>query len=134
MGPKDLVTPSHLISSPRPTLRKKKHLRTNKEGPSCWETSPRTTLSLANQGHGRRKRHTLKDSPPRRPKQNDQHSGPAMRAWWRSNSRRWPIIPPQQINVSSCQSGFFPKRSLGGEELGGIRRCTRATPLELCHG
>ena len=33
-----------------------------------------------------------------------------------------PIIPPQQINVSSCQTRFFPKRSLGGEELGGVRR------------
>ena len=25
-----------------------------------------------------------------------------------------PIIPPQQINVSLCQSRFFPKGSLGG--------------------
>ena len=32
-------------------------------------------------------------------------------------AQKWPIIPPQQINVSSCQSGFFPKPSLGGEEL-----------------
>ena len=43
----------------------------NKEGPSCWETLSRTILSSANQGHERRKRHTLKDSPPKRPKQKE---------------------------------------------------------------
>ena len=88
VGPKGLATPAYLISSPRPTPRKKKRPRTNKEGPNCWETSPRTTLSLASQGHERRKQHTPKDSPPRCPKQKDQHSGPVMRAWWRSDSRR----------------------------------------------
>ena len=80
--------PTHLISSPRPMLRKKKRLRTNNEGPNCWETSPSTTLSLASQGHERRKWHSPKDNPPKRPKQKDQHNGPAMRAWWRSDSRR----------------------------------------------
>ena len=93
VGPKGLATPAHLISSPRPTSRKKKRLRTNKEGPNCWETSPRTTLSLASQGHERRKWHTPKDSPPRRPKQKDQHIGPAMRAWWRSDSKRGCHLP-----------------------------------------
>ena len=88
MGSKDLATPAHFISSPRPTLRKKKRPRMNKEGPNCWETSSRTILSSVNQGHRRRKRHTLKDNPPRRPKQKDQHSGLAMGVWWRSNSRR----------------------------------------------
>ena len=39
MGPKDLATPAHLISSPRPTPRKKKRPRMNKKGPNCWETS-----------------------------------------------------------------------------------------------
>ena len=65
VGPKDLATPAHLISSPRPTPRKKKHPRMNKEGPSHWETSPRTILSSANQGHEGRKRHALKGKSPR---------------------------------------------------------------------
>ena len=69
VGPKDLSTPAHLISSPRPTPRRKKCPRMNKEGPSCQETLPRTILFLANQGHRRRKRHTHKDSLPGRPKQ-----------------------------------------------------------------
>ena len=33
MGPKDLGTPAHLISSPRPRPRRKKRPRMNKEGP-----------------------------------------------------------------------------------------------------
>ena len=81
-------SPAHFISSPRPTTRKKKRLRMSKEGPSCWEAPPRTILSLANQGHWRGKQHTLKDNPPSRPKQKDQHNGIAMGAWWRSNFRR----------------------------------------------
>ena len=88
MGPKDLGTPAHFISGPWPMPRRKKCLKKNKENPDCQDILPRTTLSLADQGHGRRKRHTLEDSPPKRPKQKDQHSEPAMEAWWRSNSRR----------------------------------------------
>ena len=55
VGPKDLASPAHFISNPRPTPRKKKRLRMSKEGPSCWKASPRTILSSANQGHGKRK-------------------------------------------------------------------------------
>ena len=79
--PKDLASPTHFISSPRPTSRKKKRLRMSKEGLNYWEASPRTILSSANQGHGRRKQHTLKEHPPNCPKQKDQHSGTAMGAW-----------------------------------------------------
>ena len=85
VGPKDLASPTHFVSSSRPTLRKKKCSRMSKEGPSCWESSPMTILFLANQGHERRKQHTSKDSPP---KQKDQHSRTVMGAWWRSNSRK----------------------------------------------
>ena len=81
-------SPAHFISSPRPTPRKKKRPRMSKEGLSCWEASPRTILSSANQGHWRGKQHTLKDNHPSCPKQKDQHSETAMGAWWRSNSRR----------------------------------------------
>ena len=63
MGPKDLATPAHFISSPRPTPRRKKCLRTNREVPNYQET-----LS-ANRGHGRKKRYALKDSLFGHPKQ-----------------------------------------------------------------
>ena len=69
VGPKDLATPAHFISGPRPMSRRKKCPRTNKEGPNCQETLPRTILSSANRGHGRKKRHALKDSLLGRPKQ-----------------------------------------------------------------
>ena len=52
------------------------------------EASPRTIPSLANRAHWRKKQHTLKGSPPCRPKEKNQHRETAMRAWWRSNSRR----------------------------------------------
>ena len=35
VGPKDLGTPAHFISSPRPTPRRKKCPRTNKGNPDC---------------------------------------------------------------------------------------------------
>ena len=88
VGPKNLVAPAHFISSPRPTSRRKKCLRMNKESPSCQETSPRTILSSATQGHGRRKGHALKDSLPGRPQQKGLTQWPVIGAWWRSNSRR----------------------------------------------
>ena len=68
VGSKNLVTPAHFISSPRPTLRRKKCPRTNEEGPNCQETLSRTILFLANRDHGRRKRHVPKDSLPKHPK------------------------------------------------------------------
>ena len=64
MGPTDLATSAHFISGPRPTQRRKKCLRTNKEGPNCQETLPRTILFSANRDHGRRKRHATKGGLP----------------------------------------------------------------------
>ena len=64
MGPKDLATSAHFISGPRPTQRRKKCLRTNKEGPNCQKTLPRTILFSANRDHGRRKRHATKGGLP----------------------------------------------------------------------
>ena len=69
VGPKNLATPAHFISSPKPTLRRKKQPRTYKGSPSCQETSPRTILSLANRNHKKEERHALKDSLLGRPKQ-----------------------------------------------------------------
>ena len=68
VGPKNLATSAHFISSPRPMPRRKKCLRTNEEGPNCQGTLPRTILSSANQDHGRRKQHATKGSLPERPK------------------------------------------------------------------
>ena len=69
VGTKILETPAHFISSPRPTPKRKKCPRTNKEGPNCQETSPRTILSSANRNHKKEEWHALKDSFPGRPKQ-----------------------------------------------------------------
>ena len=42
VGPKDLRTPTHLISSPRPTSRSKKCPRTDGENPDLQVVRPRT--------------------------------------------------------------------------------------------
>ena len=68
VGPKDLGTPAHFISSPRLMPRRKKCLRTNEEGPNCQKTLSRTILFSGNQDHRRRKRHATKGSLPERPK------------------------------------------------------------------
>ena len=69
VGPKNLATPAHFISSPRPMPRRKKCLRTNEEGLNCQKTSLRTILFSANRNHKKEERHALKDSLPGRPKQ-----------------------------------------------------------------
>ena len=69
VGPKNLATPTHFISSSRPTLRRKKRPRMNEEGLNCQETLPKKILSSANRGHGRKKWHALKDNLPGHPKQ-----------------------------------------------------------------
>ena len=48
MGPKNLATQAHFMSSSRPTQRKKKCLRMNEEGPNCQGTLPKTILFSAN--------------------------------------------------------------------------------------
>ena len=63
MGPKDLRTPAHLISSPRPTPRRKKFPRTNEGNPDHQIVLPRTTLSSAGQNHGREKRYVARGNP-----------------------------------------------------------------------
>ena len=60
MGPKDLGTPAHFISSPRSIPRRKKCPRTNKRNPNCQDILPRTTLSSTDQNHGREKRHVAR--------------------------------------------------------------------------
>ena len=88
MGPKNLATPAHFTSSPRPTPKRKKFLRTNKEGSNCQDMLPRTILFSASRDHGRRKQHATKGSLLKHPKGKHKCSGPAIGAWWRSNSRK----------------------------------------------
>ena len=57
VGPKDLRTPAHLISSPRPTSRSKKCPRTDGENPDLQVVRPRTIVSSAGHNHGREKHH-----------------------------------------------------------------------------
>ena len=49
MGSKDLGTPTHLISSPRPTPRSKKCPRTNEENPDLQIVLLRKTVSSTGQ-------------------------------------------------------------------------------------
>ena len=88
MGSKDLATPAHFILSPRPMSRRKKCPRTNKESPDCQDILPMMTLSSGNRDHGRGKRHATNGGLLERPKRKHKRNGPAIRAWWRSNSRR----------------------------------------------
>ena len=87
-GAKGSRAPTHFILSARPLLRRKKGPRTNKGNPDCQDILPRTTLSSADQNHGRGKRHTTRGSPLEHPKGSSKSSGPAIGAWWKSNSRR----------------------------------------------
>ena len=81
VGPKDLGTPAHFISGPWPMSRRKKCPRTNKGNPNCQDILSRTTLSSANQNHGRGKRHTARGSPLEHPKGSSEPSGPTIGAW-----------------------------------------------------
>ena len=81
VGPKDLGTPAHFISSPRPMLRRKKCPRTSKGNPDCQDILSRTTLSSANQNHRKGKCHDARGSPLEHPKESFEPNGPAIRAW-----------------------------------------------------
>ena len=69
VGPKNLATTAHFISSPRPTPRRKKCLRTDEKGPNCQEMLPRTIPSSANRNREKEERHALNDNLPGCPKQ-----------------------------------------------------------------
>ena len=77
----DLGIPAHLISSPRPTLRRKKCPRTNERNPDYQNILPRTTLSSTDQNHRRGKRHVTQCSPLEDPKGDSKPNGPAIGAW-----------------------------------------------------
>ena len=78
VGPKILETPAHFISSPRPTLRRKKCPRTNKENLDYQDILPRTTLSSVDQNHGRGKSHAARSSLLKHLKGNPECNGPTI--------------------------------------------------------
>ena len=81
VGPKDLGTLAHFISSPRPMPRRKKCSRMNKGNPDCRDILQRTTLSSTDQNHGRGKRHVARGSPLKHPKGSSEPNGPTIEAW-----------------------------------------------------
>ena len=72
MGPKDLGTPAHLISSPRPKPRRKKCLRMNKEGPKLLGGIAKDCPILGELGLWKEK----VAHPQRQPSQSSQTKGP----------------------------------------------------------
>ena len=81
MGPKDLGTSAHFISSPRPMPMRKKCSRTNKGNPNCQDILPRTTLSLADQNHRKGRHHVARGNPLEDPKGDFEPNGLAIGAW-----------------------------------------------------
>ena len=80
-GPKDLGTPAHLISSPRPMPRRKKCSRSNEGNPDYQDILPMMTLSSADQNHRRGRHHITRSSPLEDPKGDFEPNGLAIRAW-----------------------------------------------------
>ena len=81
VGPKNMGTLAHFISSPRPMPRRKKCPTTNKGNPDYKDILPRTILSSADQNHGRGKRHVARGSPLEHPKGSSEPNGLAIGAW-----------------------------------------------------
>ena len=88
VGSKDLETPTHLISSPRPTPRSKKCPRTDGENPSLQIVRPKTVISSAGHNHGREKCHVTQGGPPEDREGDSRSYGLAIEGWWRDNPRR----------------------------------------------
>ena len=81
VGAKDLGTPAHFISSPRPIPRRKKCPRMNKGNPDCQDILSRTTLSSTDQNHRRGNRYVARGSPLKHPKRSSEPNGPAIGVW-----------------------------------------------------
>ena len=88
VGSKDLGTPTHLISSPRPTPRSKKCPRTDGENPSLQIVRPKMVISSAGHNHGREKCHVTQGGPPEDREGDSRSYGLAIEGWWRDNPRR----------------------------------------------
>ena len=88
VGPKELATSAHFISSPWPMPRKKKCPRINKESPNRQDIILRTTLSSVDQDHERGRYHATKGSLLECPNGKPKCHGPAVGVWQRSNPRK----------------------------------------------
>ena len=75
VGPKDLGTLSHLISSPRPTSRRKKCPRANEGNLDHQIVLPRMTFSSAGQNHGEKATTSPEDIHSRITKEIPSHMG-----------------------------------------------------------
>ena len=88
MGPNDLGTSAHLISSLRPMLKRKKCPRTNKGNPDRQIVLPRMTLSSTGQNHRREKCHVAQGNLIKDRKRDSKPYGLAIGEWGRDNPRR----------------------------------------------
>ena len=88
MKPKDLGTPAHLISSLRPTPRRKKYPRMNEGNSDHQIVLPRMTLSSAGQNNGKGTRHVTRGNPLEDHKRDSKPYGLAIGEWGRDNPRR----------------------------------------------
>ena len=80
-GQKVLEASAYSISSPRPTSRRKKCLRTNEGNSNCQNILSRTTLSSAGQNHRRGRRHVASGNPLEDPKRDSKPYGLVIGAW-----------------------------------------------------
>ena len=88
VGPNNLTTPTYIILGPRPTPRREKWPRTNKESLNSLETLLRTILLSASPNPKRKEQHASKGNLPERPQEKDKYSRIPMGVWCKSNSRR----------------------------------------------
>ena len=88
VGPKDLGTPTHMISNSRPTSRSRKCPRTDGKNPDLQIVRPRTIVSSTGHNHGREKRHVTRGGPPEDCERDSRPYGLVIGGWWRDNPRR----------------------------------------------
>ena len=109
VGPKDLGTPTHLISSPRPTPKSKKCPRTDGENPDLQIVLPRTIVSSTGHNHGREKCHVTWGGPLEDHERGSRPYGLAIGGWWRDNPRR-----SHHLRIKYTQLTLWP-RGCGGD-------------------
>ena len=86
--PKDLETPAHSISSPRPTPRRKKCPRTNEGNSDLQIVLPRTILSSTSKIMGEKKHHVARGNPLEDRKRDSKSYGPTIGEWGRDKPMR----------------------------------------------
>ena len=88
MGLKDLEIPAHLISSPRPTPRRKKYMRTNEGNSDHQIVLQKMTLSSAGQNNGKGTRHVTRGNLLEDRKRDSKSYRLAIGEWGRDNPRK----------------------------------------------